>query len=154
MFFSTQETFVSLQLSSLVLRATVLNPDLESWFRLSHSSIVCFVGNNKVHVSFWVWDIRNCSSVVYSNTYLYVYMAEIPFRIISMVESGLILKWYKDYSPKERKCDKSLSSIRHHQANLEATKGPFIALAIGMTIATISVILEFCVATLKKLFSP
>ena len=71
-----------------------------------------------------------------------------------MMESGLILKWYKDYSPQERKCDKSLSSIRHHHTKLETTKGPFVALAIGMTMATITVILEFCVATLKTQLAP
>ena len=67
-----------------------------------------------------------------------------------MVESGLILKWYKDYMPKEHKCDKSLSSVRHKQAKLKTTKGAFVALFIGIMTATITVLLEICTAILKR----
>lgn len=67
-----------------------------------------------------------------------------------MVESGLILKWYKDHMPKEHKCDKSLSSVRHKQAKLKTTKVAFIALFIGIITATITVLLETCTAILKR----
>ena len=66
-----------------------------------------------------------------------------------MVESGLILKWYKDHSPKESKCDRSLSSIGHNQAKLEMTKGPFLALLVGVAAATVVFVLEICTARLK-----
>ena len=71
-------------------------------------------------------------------------------RIMSMVESGLILKWYKDHMSKENKCDKSLSSIHHTQAKLETTKGPFIVLSVGMTVSTAVFFLEICAATLTR----
>ena len=67
-----------------------------------------------------------------------------------MVESGLVLKWHKDHMPKESKCDKSLSSIRHKQAKLETTKGAFIVLFIGIVIATICVLLEMLLTILKR----
>ena len=77
-------------------------------------------------------------------------LIRIYFRITSMVESGLILKWYKDYMPKEHKCDKSLSSVRHKQAKLKTTKGAFVDLFIGIMTATITVLLEICTAILKR----
>ena len=67
-----------------------------------------------------------------------------------MVESGLILKWYKDHMPTESKCDKSLSSVRHKQAKLKTTKGAFVALFIGIMTATITILLEICIAILKR----
>ena len=70
---------------------------------------------------------------------------------MSMVESGLILKWYKDYMPKENKCDKSLSSIGHTQAKLETTKGAFVVLSVGLTVSTAAFLLEICAAKFMKI---
>ena len=52
--------------------------------------------------------------------------------------------------PKEHKCDKGLSSVRHKQAKLKTTKGAFIALFIGIMTAAITVLLEICIAILKR----
>ena len=73
-----------------------------------------------------------------------------------MLETGLILKWYQNHLPKERKCDKSFFSIGHVDANLDRTKGPFTILIVGLTVAFIVLILEILVANLsrnKRLFN-
>ena len=67
-----------------------------------------------------------------------------------MVESGLILKWYRDHMSKENKCDQSLSSIRHTQAKLETTKGPFIVLSVGLAVSTAAFFLELCAAKFTR----
>ena len=69
---------------------------------------------------------------------------------MSMVESGLILKWYKDHMSKENKCDKSLSTINHNQAKLETMKGPFVVLSMGISVATVVFILETSAVKLKR----
>ena len=78
--------------------------------------------------------------------FYYLVILKLHYRIMSMVESGLILKWYNDYMSKENKCDKSLSSIHHTQAKLETTKGPFIVLSVGLTVSTAVFFLEICAA--------
>ena len=67
-----------------------------------------------------------------------------------MVETGLILKWYKDYMPKQSKCDKSLSAIDHNQAKLETMKGPFAALSVGLKVAFFVFVLEISAINLKN----
>ena len=67
-----------------------------------------------------------------------------------MLETGLILKWYQNHLPKERKCDKSFFSIGHVDTNLDRTKGPFTVLFVGLTAAFIVLILEILVAKLSK----
>ena len=67
-----------------------------------------------------------------------------------MVETGLILKWYKDYMPKQSKCDKSLSAVDHNQAKLETMKGPFAALSVGLIVATFVFVLEIYAINFKN----
>ena len=59
-----------------------------------------------------------------------------------MVETGLILKWYKDYMPRQIKCNKSLSTVDRKQAKLDTMKGPFIVLISGLIVATFAFVLE------------
>ena len=79
----------------------------------------------------------------------YLVILKLHFRIVSMVESGLILKWYKDHMSKENKCDKSLSSIDHNQAKLKATGGAFIILSVGLSVASVVFVLEIFTVKLK-----
>ena len=67
-----------------------------------------------------------------------------------MVETGLMSKWYKDYMPKQSKCDKSLSAIDHNQAKLETMKGPFAALSVGLIVATFVFVLEIYAIKFEK----
>ena len=68
------------------------------------------------------------------------------------MESGLILKWYKDHMSKENKCDKSLSSINHNKAKLETTKGAFVVLSVGLTVSTAAFFFEICAAKFIKIY--
>ena len=67
-----------------------------------------------------------------------------------MLETGLILKWYQNHLPKERKCDNVFFSIGHVKANLDRTKGPFAVLIAGPTAASIVLVLEILVAKLSR----
>ena len=67
-----------------------------------------------------------------------------------MVESGLILKWYKDNLPPDNKCRKSLSSIHHNQTTLENTKRAFVVLSIGIAAATVALLLEIAFVKLRR----
>ena len=67
-----------------------------------------------------------------------------------MLETGLILKWYQNHLPGERKCDRSFISIGHEEANLDRTKGPFAVLSVGFTAAFIVLILEILFAKLRR----
>ena len=67
-----------------------------------------------------------------------------------MLETGLILKWYQNHLPKERKCDNVFFSIGHVKANLDRTKGPFTVLIVGLTAASIVLVLEILVAKLSR----
>ena len=67
-----------------------------------------------------------------------------------MLETGLILKWYQNHLPKERKCDKSFLSIGHIDANLDRTKGPFTVLFVGLSAAFFVLILEILVAKCSR----
>ena len=72
------------------------------------------------------------------------------FRISSMLETGLILKWYQNHLPKERKCNNVFFSIGHVKANLERTKGPFVVLFIGLAVAFIIVMLELLLGKIGR----
>ena len=67
-----------------------------------------------------------------------------------MRETGLILKWYQNHLPRERKCEKSFVSICHVEANLDRTKGPFTVLIVGLTASFIVLILELLVAKFRE----
>ena len=62
-----------------------------------------------------------------------------------MVEAGLVQKWYRSHFPRENKCDKSLSSFRHGNTGMEKTKGAFVALSIGLSLALLVFIVEVLV---------
>ena len=72
---------------------------------------------------------------------------------MSMVQTGLIFKWYKDYMSKQSKFDKSLSAIDHNQAKLETMKGPFAALSVGLIVATFVFVLEIYATNLKNIIN-
>ena len=67
-----------------------------------------------------------------------------------MLETGLILKWYQNHLPRERKCDRSFISIGHEEANMDRTKGPFAVLIVGFIAAFVVLILEILVVKLRR----
>ena len=73
------------------------------------------------------------------------------FRILRMVDSGLILKWVKNHLPRENLCDPKLSSINHSKTALESTFGGFIALLVGLSVAVVTFALEVISAKVFKI---
>ena len=72
------------------------------------------------------------------------------FRISSMLETGLILKWYQNHLPKERKCNNVFFSIGYIKANLDRAKGPFAVLFLGLVVAFIIIILELLLGKMGR----
>ena len=66
------------------------------------------------------------------------------FRIMTIVESGLLQKWMKRHRPID-KCDKSLSSISRRQTQIQDTQGAYTTLSLRLADAILVFVLEIIV---------
>ena len=68
----------------------------------------------------------------------------IIFRILEIVQSGLLQKWQRSNWPRGNGCDRSLSrfAISHKATRFSDTSGAYISLTVGLAVSTVAFLVE------------
>ena len=70
---------------------------------------------------------------------------------MTLIESGIIQGIKEKYVSQDRLCKQKLSSIVHQKTNVHQIFGVFLALGIGLSIATIAFVMEILFVRCKKI---
>ena len=70
---------------------------------------------------------------------------------MTLIESGLIQGIKDKYVSQDRLCKKKLSSIIHQKTGVHQIFGLFLALGIGLSIATIAFVMEIVFVGCKRI---
>ena len=68
-----------------------------------------------------------------------------------MTEAGLVQQFKRTYISNGRQCSNRLSSIIHRKTKVFDTLGAFLALGIGLLLATIAFVMEMLVRQILKI---
>ncbi len=76
-------------------------------------------------------------------------------RIRTIIESGLLQHWIKQFTPEKVKtCDKSLAQLGNRASRLRDTAGVFVALGTGLSLATLVFFFEIVFMEVTKVLKP